>query len=52
MDNERNANIVARRADLREMVMHDLDHYEGIDKDDAILELLDLLDERDAEVNP
>ncbi len=48
MDNERNANIAARRADLREMLRLDDDHYEGIDKDDALLELLDLLDEADA----
>lgn len=46
-DNDATATIAARRADLREMLNHNLDHFEGIDKDDALRELLDLLDQED-----
>lgn len=52
MTNDDNATIAARRADLREMLRYGDDHYEGIDKDDALAELLDLLDKQDAEPTP
>ena len=44
MDHEHTANLAARQADLRIMLDYGIDHYEGIDKDDALRELLDLLD--------
>jgi hypothetical protein len=49
-DNDRNATIAARTADLRVMLDEGIDHFEGIDKDDALRELLDLLDQRASEI--
>lgn len=52
-NNRRVNNLAARRADLRVMLDNGLDHFEGIDKDDALLELLHLLDMADvAEPSP
>lgn len=44
MDNEPRTIIAARTADLREMLAHNADEFEGITKDDALAELLDAMD--------
>jgi len=48
-DNAPRTVIAARTADLREMLEYNLDEFEGITKDDAIVELLDAIDQADQE---